>query len=148
MGTFAESVATLAKQLGWAAEQLHEDQVRIQVPADAGETVPVYIRPCGEMHGREVLELSSRGLRLPEEDASKMPLLILALQRNADVLFGHWGLDEEDEASILRVFHSQLTETMDLAELKAAAMAVADEFSRLAQGLDDILTQERRTLVP
>lgn len=138
----------MASQLGWDAEATGDEQVRLLVASQDDEEVGVYVRPCGEIHGKEVLEFSSRGLRLPGDDAAKMPLLILALQRNADVLFGHWGLDEEEDASILRVFHSQITETMDLAELKAAAMAVADEFVTLARGLEDVLVQQRRSIVP
>lgn len=139
---------SMAAVLGWVADRVADVQVRLRVPMDEGEPISVYVRPCGEMHGKEVLEFSSRGLRLPPDDATKMPLLILALQRNADVLFGHWGLDEQDNGSILRVFHSQITETMDLPELRAAAMAVADEFATLASALDDVLAQERRSMVP
>lgn len=115
--------------------------VRITVPMDHGPTVDVFVRPCGEMHGKEVLEFSSAGLQLPAEDSAKMPVLILALQRNADVMLGHWGLDEGADRSTLRVFHSQITETMDLPELRGAVLAVADEFSTLAEALDDVLSR-------
>mgnify|MGYP001559805520 CR=1 FL=1 len=115
------------------------DEVRIAVPQDGAPPVNVFVRACGEMHGKEVLEFSSDGLMLPNEDAHKMPLLILALQRNADVIFGHWGLDEGDDGvSRLRVFHSQITETMDPPELRGAVHAVANEYATLAGAFAEI----------
>jgi hypothetical protein len=141
-GTFVKRVTEMALELGWDDVDAGDgSSVRITVPVEGSRPVDVFVRPCGEMHGKEVLEFSSGGLRLPAEDASKMPLLILALQRNADVLFGHWGLDEDDEGSTLRVFHSQITETMDPPELRGAVLAVADEYSTLAEAFVDIVSR-------
>ena len=137
---FVEQVTAMARELGFTEVDPGDGSyVKINVPMDDAPAVDVYVRPCGEMHGKEVLEFSSGGLRLPSNDAEKMPLLILALQRNADVIFGHWGLDEADDGSTLRVFHSQITETMDLPELKGAVLAVADEYSRVAQAFVELL---------
>ena len=118
---------------------LSDDQVRIEVPGEPGP-VRVFVRACGEMHGKEVLEFSSDGLTLPADDTHKMPLLILALQRNADVIFGHWGLDESDGKSTLRVFHSQITETMDPPELQFAVQAVANEYATLAGAFAELFS--------
>ena len=134
---FASRVAAMSRQVGLQEVQVTEDAVRITVPRDPAP-VHVTVRVCGEMHGKEVLEFSSDGLALPHEDADKMPLLILALQRNADVIFGHWGLDEDDEGSTLRVFHSQITETMDPPELRGAVLAVADEYATLAGAFGEL----------
>ncbi len=128
---FITRVAEMSRQIGLDELEVGTDEVRITVPRDPAP-VHVTVRACGEMHGKEVLEFSSDGLALPDEDADKMPLLILALQRNADVIFGHWGLDEDEHGSTLRVFHSQITETMDPPELKGAVLAVADEYATLA----------------
>jgi len=137
---FVEQVTTMARDLGFTeVDPTDGTHVKISVPMDDAPGVDVFVRACGEMHGKEVLEFSSGGLRLPENDAEKMPLLILALQRNADVIFGHWGLDEEDQGSTLRVFHSQITETMDLPELRGAVLAVADEYSRVALAFAELL---------
>ena len=139
---FIERVTRMARELGWGGVDADDGSaVRIRVPREDAEPVDVFVRPCGEMHGEEVLEFASCGLRLPAEDASKMPLLILALQRNADVLFGHWGLDEDDDGSTLRVFHSQITETMDPPELRSAVLAVADEYATLAEAFVDIVAR-------
>jgi hypothetical protein len=141
-GTFVERVTEMALKLGWDRVDAGDgSKVRITVPVEGSKAVDVFVRPCGEMHGKEVLEFSSGGLRLPDEDAAKMPLLILALQRNADVIFGHWGLDENDDGSTLRVFHSQITETMDPPELRGAVLAVADEYSTLADAFVDIVSR-------
>lgn len=134
---FASRVAAMSRQVGLPEVQVTEDAVRITVPREPSP-VHVTVRVCGEMHGKEVLEFSSDGLALPAEDADKMPLLILALQRNADVIFGHWGLDEDDEGSTLRVFHSQITETMDPPELRGAVLAVADEYATLAGAFGEL----------
>jgi hypothetical protein len=124
--------------------EVADERVRVGVPLEGGASVAVSIRVCGEMHGKEVLEFATDGLRLPSDDAAKMPLLILALQRNADVMLGHWGLDEEPDGSTLRVYHQQITETMDPPELRGALLGVADEHSTLSEAFADILAPRRR----
>jgi hypothetical protein len=128
---FIDRVTTMAEELGLGDVHVDGDLVRIAVPREDAGPVEVRVTPCGEMRGKEVLEFSSSGLPLPDDDAHKMPLLILALQRNADVMLGHWGLDESEDGSVLRVFHSQITETMDLPELEGAVLGVADEYATL-----------------
>lgn len=133
-------VTRMADELGFdVAHPADGTVVKLGVRGDT--PVDIFVSPCGEMHGKEVLEFSSPGLRLPDDDATKMPLLILALQRNADVMLGHWGLDEDEQGSTLRVFHSQITETMDLPELRGAVLGVADEYSTLAGAFADIVGQ-------
>ncbi len=128
----------MSRELGFEDVLIAEQEVRITVLRPPSAPAHVTVRACGEMHGKEVLEFSSDGLRLPADEAHKMPLLILALQRNADVIFGHWGLDEDAGVSTLRVFHSQITETMDPPELRGAVEAVADEYATLAAAFEDI----------
>ncbi|MBX3276016.1 MAG: hypothetical protein KF729_37540 [Sandaracinaceae bacterium] len=138
--SFVARVAQMSREVGLDELELGADEVRITVPREPA-AVHVTVRACGEMHGKEVLEFSSDGLPLPREDSDKMPLLILALQRNADVIFGHWGLDEGDDGSTLRVFHSQITETMDPPELRGAVLAVADEYATLAGAFAELFRQ-------
>lgn len=140
--TFVGRVVKMARELGLPEPEVDGERVRVRVQVHEGTQVDVFVRPCGEMHGKEVLEFSSSGVRLPNDDASKMPLLILALQRNADVMIGHWGLDESEEhASILRVFHAQITETMDLPELRGALLGVADEYATLAEAFGELVSR-------
>lgn len=140
--SFEARVTTMARELGWAPQhQPDHERVQIRVPREEGEGIDVFVRSCGEMHGKEVLEFSSAGLRLPSDDSAKMPLMILALQRNADVMLGHWGLDEDDTGSTLRVFHSQIAETMDPPELRGAVLAVADEYVTLAEAFTGLMAR-------
>lgn len=133
-----DRVLRMTTELGFSDVEVRDDSVRVAVRLDAGVTIDVFVRPCGEMHGKEVLEFASGGLDLPGDDAAKMPLLILALQRNADVMLGHWGLDEGEAGSTLRVFHAQITETMDLPELRGALLGVADEYATLAGAFSEL----------
>jgi len=135
---FVKAVAKMSRELGLTEVELSEDEVRITVLPHETAPTYVFVRACGEMHGKEVLEFSSDKLQLPDDDAHKMPLLILALQRNADVIFGHWGLDETNGVSTLRVFHSQITETMDPPELQFAVQAVANEYATLASAFAEL----------
>ena len=128
----------MSGDLGLDDIQIIDEQLRIGVSRPPLDVVHVTIRACGEMFGKEVLEFSSDGLALPPNDTHKMPLLILALQRNADVIFGHWGLDEGEQGSTLKVFHSQIAETMDPPELRGAIEAVADEYATLATAFEDL----------
>jgi hypothetical protein len=140
--SFVERFIRMAKELGLAdPEVLDGERVRVSVSVN-GAVVDVFVRACGEMHGKEVLEFASSGLSLPGDDATKMPLLILALQRNADVMIGHWGLDESDDASTLRVFHAQIAETMDLPEMRGALLGVADEYATLAEALAELVPRQ------
>lgn len=134
-------VVGMARELGFEEVDAEDELVRIRVPLQDAPTVEVLVRACGEMHGKEVLEFSSCGLSLPDDDAAKMPLLILALQRNADVMIGHWGLDEASDGSTLRVFHAQITETMDLPELRGALLGVADEYSTLSEAFSELVAR-------
>lgn len=136
-----DRVVRMARELGLPEVEVRDGAVRVAVPREGRAPIDIFVRPCGEMHGKEVLEFSSGGLRLPDEDAAKMPLLILALQRNADVMLGHWGLDEADDASTLRVFHAQITETMDLPELRGALLGVADEYATLTEAFGELLSR-------
>lgn len=136
-----ERVVRMTTELGFADVEVRDESVRVAVSVEAGGVVDVFVRPCGEMHGKEVLEFASGGLDLPSDDAAKMPLLILALQRNADVMIGHWGLDEGDAGSTLRVFHAQITETMDLPELRGALLGVADEYATLAGAFSELVAR-------
>lgn len=129
----------MVRELGLAEVLVEDERVRVAVPLEGRPSVAVFIRPCGEMHGKEVLEFSTCGLHLPDDDASKMPLLILALQRNADVMLGHWGLDEDEGGSMLRVYHAQIAETMDLPELRGALLGVADEYSTLSEAFSELV---------
>ncbi len=133
----------MVRELAFEEVEVRDDAVRVRVPVQDGSKVDIFVRPCGEMHGKEVLEFASGGLRLPSDDTAKMPLLILALQRNADVMIGHWGLDEAEEGSTLRVFHAQITETMDLPELRGALLGVADEYATLAGAFVELIPQAR-----
>ena len=67
----------------------------------------------------------------------------VALQRNADVMIGHWGLHEEEVGSTLRVFHAQIHETMDLPELRGALLGVADEYATLAEAFAELAPRTR-----
>jgi hypothetical protein len=140
---FVDRVVRMSTELGFTEVEVSDDSVRVAVSLDADLAVDVFVRACGEMHGKEVLEFSSGGLSLPSDDAAKMPLLILALQRNADVMIGHWGLDEGDAGSTLRVFHAQITETMDLPELRGALLGVADEYATLADAFGELIPRAR-----
>jgi len=136
--TFVDRVVRMVHTLGFPHVEVRDDSVRVAVPL-GDRQVDIFVRPCGEMHGKEVLEFASGGLSLPADDAAKMPLLILALQRNADIMIGHWGLDEGDAGSTLRVFHAQITETMDLPELRGALLGVADEYATLAEAFGELV---------
>ena len=139
---FVERVTEMAMALGFTHHELEDGEaVRLVARVEGAGEVPVFVRACGEMHGKEVLEFSSAGLALPSDDAARMPLLILALQRNADVMLGHWGLDETEEGSTLRVFHSQITETMDQPELRGAVLGVADEYATLAGAFEELIVR-------
>jgi hypothetical protein len=139
--TFVSRLTRMVQDLGFDRPELLGERVRVKVPVEEGPTADVFVRHCGEMHGKEVLEFASGELRLPDDDAAKMPLLILALQRNADVMIGHWGLEESDDGSTLRVFHAQIAETMDLPELRGALLGVADEFATLAGAFEDVVSR-------
>jgi hypothetical protein len=140
VSAFVDRVVAMIRELDVGEVSAEGERVRVMVGLEERAPVAVFVRACGEMHDKEVLEFSTAGLHLPDDDASKMPILILALQRNADVMIGHWGLDEDEEGSLLRVFHAQITETMDLPELRGALLGVADEHSTLAEALADVLS--------
>jgi hypothetical protein len=61
---------------------------------------------------------------------------MLLLERNGEMLMGHWGIEKLGDERYFTVFVSQIANTMDLDEFRAAVRAIVTErnrFYKLAQ---------------
>ncbi len=135
---FIKEVSTKA---GWEAIfEVSETMVRLPFEDDAGE-INVFIRPCGEFDEQTVLEFSSVGFPLPEDNGLRLALLEMALERNGQIMQGYWAIEEGNNEKKLTVMATQIAETMDPPEFKTSVLAVVREFSRMIKTLKDAMDE-------
>jgi hypothetical protein len=134
---FVPFITAKAEQAGWQVSKvLNDSLVTLNFDSDHGSET-VYIRPCGRnADGNTVLEFTSRGLVVPDNDAVAHEFAMLLLERNGEMLMGHWGIEKLGDERYFTVFVSQIANTMDLDEFRAAVRAIVTErnrFYKLAQ---------------
>jgi hypothetical protein len=128
---FVPFISAKAQQCGWhVSKVLNDSLVTLDFDSDHG-TETVYIRPCGQNgDGNTILEFTSRGLAVPADDDAAHGFAMLLLERNGEMLMGHWGIEKLGEERYFTVFVSQIANTMDLDEFRAAVRAILAERSR------------------
>ena len=131
---FVEFVSMKAQQCGWKVSNVHsESLVSLTFQTDAGGDT-CFIRPCGkDPDGNTVVEFSSAGIPVPEDSNSAGKLALALLERNGNMLLGHWGIENLNDKKSFTVFATQIANTMDLDEFRGAVMAVIAERERLSK---------------
>lgn len=136
---FVPYITAKAQQCGWqVSEVLSESLVALNFDSDHGEEA-VYIRPCGQnADGNTVLEFTSRGLAVPDDSEVAHDLAMMLLKRNGEMLMGHWGIEDLEGEEYFTVFVSQIANTMDLDEFRAAVRAILTERERFFKALQKV----------
>lgn len=134
---FVPFIQSQAEQCGWRISKVISDTlVALNFDSDNGAET-VYIRPCGQnADGNTILEFTSRGLPVPDDDRVAHGFAMLLLARNGEMLTGYWGIEQLDDERYFTVFVSQIANTMDLGEFRAAVRAILSErarFHKMAQ---------------
>ncbi|PSJ72276.1 hypothetical protein C7N43_35090 [Sphingobacteriales bacterium UPWRP_1] len=120
-----------AIEAGWKIKTEKEDHLVLGFKDELG-LEHVFIRPCGSNRDDKViLEFSSEGIPLPDDVALASLFGLTLLERNGEMLMGHWGIETSGSKKYFTVMHSMVAEGMDVNEFKAAVRACIDEKKRL-----------------
>ncbi len=93
-------------------------------------------------NGKTILEFSSMGIPLPDDLGSAALFGLTLLERNGEMIMGHWGIEDVGGNKFYTVFHSMLAEGMDVDEYKGAVQAVLTERKRIV--LDAAISQIKK----
>ncbi|HET7459830.1 MAG TPA: hypothetical protein VFJ82_01230 [Longimicrobium sp.] len=128
---FVPFITAKAQQCGWQVSKvLSESLVALNFDSDHG-TETVYIRPCGQnADGNTILEFTSHGLAVPTDSETAHGFAMMLLERNGEMLMGYWGIEVLEDERYFTVFVSQIANTMDLDEFRAAVRAILAERQR------------------
>ena len=127
--SFPEFIKEAAERADWSKVLvLSETMVRLPFDSDEG-AVNVFIRPCGQLEGKIVLEFGSAVFHIPEDPRARLGLFEALLERNGNLMQGYWAIEETDGGKKLSVMAAQIAETMDFSEAPNAVLAVAKECS-------------------
>lgn len=127
--SFVSFITEMAENADWRAVRVVSDSlVVLPFTTDQG-TINVFIRPCGQVQGKTVIEFSSDGIDVPTTETLKLGLMQLLLVRNAKITVGHWAIEGgETTEPRFAVMATQIAETMDPAEFTTAVRAVTNEY--------------------
>jgi hypothetical protein len=133
---FVDFVTMKANQCGWkVSDVLSDNLVSITFNTDAGKET-CFIRPCGKnSDGNTVLEFSSAGLPVPADESIAGALALALLERNGNMISGHWGIEAIGSEKSFTVFATLIANTMDADEFRGAVTAVISERERLFKSL-------------
>ncbi len=129
---FVEFVSMKTQQCGWKLSDVYSEEfVSITFNTDSG-TETCFIRPCGKNgDGNTVVEFSSEGIPIPDDESAAGSLALVLLERNGNMILGHWGIENLGENKSFTVFATMIANTMDVDEFKGAVSAVISERERL-----------------
>lgn len=124
-------VRARAAEAGWKIKTDQNDNIVLGFQDPLG-IENIYIKPCGQNSERKIiLEFSGDGIPLPEEPAAAAIFGLMLLERNADMIMGHWGIENLNGNKFFTVYHTMVAEGMDVHEFRAAVLACLNEKKRI-----------------
>ena len=128
MSTFIQDITDKAVLCGWTMAQTHSDGRASLTVETTGVAEHVHVRPCGNTpEGDPLLLFASDGMPFPVHQGRLCLLAIMLLERNADRLWGHWGIEAIDGTKAFIVCLTQNSTTMDVEAFRAAVDAILAE---------------------
>ena len=126
-----EIIRERANKAGWKIKLDNAGGIVIGFQDELGQE-DVFIKVCEKNdEGMTILEFSSTGIPLPNDISASALFGLTLLERNAQMLMGHWGIEDLNGQKFFTVFHSMLAEGMDVDEFKAAVKAVLNEKKKI-----------------
>ena len=119
-----------AAEAGWKIKTDNDGGIVIGFKDELG-IEDVFIKVCGNNGGNTVLEFSSSGIPFPDDITAAAIFGLTLLERNGQMLMGHWGIEDVNGNKYFTVFHSMLADGMDVEEFKGAVMSVLNEKKRI-----------------
>lgn len=137
-----EIVRQRVAQAGWKIKTDNSGGIVLGFKDEFG-IEDVFIKVCGRNNeGKTILEFSSMGIPFPDDISVAALFGLTLLERNGEMLMGHWGIEDIDGNKYFTVFHSMIAEGMDVDEFKGAVKAVLNEKKRLL--MDAAMTQLKK----
>lgn len=131
-----------AEEAGWKIKTDNAGGIVIGFKDELG-IEDVFIKVCGKNNeGKTILEFSSMGIPFPEDISAAALFGLTLLERNGEMLMGHWGIEDINGDKYFTVFHSMLADGMDVDEFKGAVRAVLNEKKRIM--LDAVMAQLKK----
>lgn len=125
---FVTFITQKAAACGWRINDVRGDKLVVLSFSEDSGTEHVYIRPCGKnSDGNTVIEFTSIGFPIPDDEALAQKFAFALLSRNGEMLMGHWGIEKIGENQCFTIFVTQIANTMDVDEFKAAVTAILNE---------------------
>lgn len=137
-----EIVRRRAAEAGWKIKTDNSGGIVIGFKDELG-IEDVFIKVCGKNNeGKTILEFSSMGIPFPDDISAAALFGLALLERNGEMLMGHWGIEDMNGDKYFTVFHSMLAEGMDVDEFKGAVRAVLNEKKRIL--LDAVMSRLKK----
>lgn len=131
---FVEFITKKASQCGWKISKIFSDSMVKLTFGTELDDEDVFIKPCGKnSDGNTILEFSSVGTPLPDNIADSALMAIKLLERNGEMIFGHWGIESIGDQKCFTVFATLVANTMDNDEFAAAVKAIVNERVRISK---------------
>lgn len=137
-----EIVRRRAAEAGWKIKTDNAGGIVIGFKDELG-VEDVFIKVCGKNNeGKTILEFSSMGIPFPDDISAAALFGLALLERNGEMLMGHWGIEEINGDKYFTVFHSMIAEGMDVDEFKGAVRAVLNEKKKIL--LDAVMSRLKK----
>ncbi|MDD3642531.1 MAG: hypothetical protein PHQ19_03600 [Candidatus Krumholzibacteria bacterium] len=128
--SFVSFIKENAEKAGWPSVKVLSDSC-VTLPFDTDEgDINIFIRPCGKLFDKTVLEFSGPDIPVPSDVDLKLSMLEAFMKRNGDLLQGHWAIEGGEDDPKFSVMVTQIAETMDPLEFKSAVNTVLKEHER------------------
>lgn len=129
-----EILRNLCQKANWKIKKVLNNGIVLGFETNIG-LEHIHIQKCGKKDGQLILEFSGDGFPLPDDAATAAMLSLMLMERNGEMLIGHWGIESIGNKKFFTVMHSAIAKTLDLEEFKAAVTGCLNEKERFIKDL-------------
>lgn len=133
---FVEFIQRKASACGWKISEIISDSMVKLTFSTEQDDENVFIRPCGKnTDGNTILEFSSNGIPMPDNIGESGLMALALLERNGEMLFGHWGIESINNKKFFTIFATMIANTMDNEEFAGAVKSIIGERVRIMKSV-------------
>jgi hypothetical protein len=137
---FKKIGACLAIKSDWVVNEISDFEIQVKVPLEGERSQHVRVSQVGKFDAQgiqsEVLEFHSVSVEVPKGQMITPKLAYDLLKTNARMMFGAWGIGEQDGKQYLAIYDSALLATLTPDDLIATVTVLATEADRLEHDWD------------
>lgn len=122
-----EIIKSKCAEAGWRIKNTTENGIVLGFNTEVG-IENIFIQLCGTNKKNEkIIEISAEGVLLPNDLTIAALMSLELMERNGNLLMGHWGIETINNKKYFTVMHSAVAKTLDVEELEAAVIGCLDE---------------------